>query len=305
MATDGASSVQGLVLRASRLNPDGTVMEGPCNSYITSAFMSVSIEPEYLDGEEIEEPGADGSLCVYFQARNQLKRVNIELAICNPDPVLYSMLGGGEILYGTGTGGPFTISDVARANDIATVTVTADPASVTVGDTIVVDAVTDATFDTGALGATVVAVDHVGFTVSYASVGADKAETADTGTVSEIPGVLGWQSPAAAACGYEPANPDGISLEIWTRAIVCGAPAAINPFWKFVVPRAYLDFTGERVIENGMLANEFSGWGVGNANFGEGPACDWAWDSDRPYSYVRTATAPTGQNGCFEVEACA
>lgn len=300
---DGASSVQGLALQVAKLNADGTPLVDPCGAYVTSKFMTVSIEPEYMDGEEIEEPGADGTLCVYFQARDQLKRVNISVDICSPEPELYNILGGGDVLY-TEELGPYTITNAERTSNVATVTLSADPVDVAIGDTVIVDAGT-AGFDTGASGALVTGVSHAGpFTVSYANTGSNAASAAETGTLIEAPKPVGWQSPTAAACGYDPANPNGISLEVWTRAIVCGVPASVNPFWKFVVPRAYLDFKGERVIENGAMAHHFEGWGYGNGLWAPGPACDWIWTSDRPYAHVRTDTAPLGQEGCVEVEIC-
>jgi hypothetical protein len=300
---DGASSVQGLALRVGRLNSDGTPEIGACTGYVTSKFMMFSIEPEYEDGEEISEPAADGTLCTYFQARNQLKRVNVKVSICGPEPELYEILGGGDVLYDT-PDGPYTITNAARASNVATITLSANPVGVEIGDTIIVDAGT-AGFDTGPGGATVISVSHTGpFTVTYANTGSDAGPAAETGTLQEAPKALGWQSPAAATCGYNPANPDGLSLEAWTRAIVCGAPAAVNPFWKFVVPRAYLDFTGERVIENGAMAHEFEGWGFGNALWAPGPGCDWDFTSDRPYAHVRTSDAPIGQEGCLAIAAC-
>lgn len=55
------------------------------------------------------------------------------------------------------------------------------------------------------------------------------------------------------------------------------------------------------MIENGLLANTFSGEGLGNENFGEGPDGEWEWPAitNRPYAYARTDYAPIGLNGWY------
>ena len=67
-------------------------------------------------------------------------------------------------------------------------------------------------------------------------------------------------------------------------------------------PYVTLRQSGDRVIENGLLANTFSGEGLGNVNFEEGPDGRWEWPdvTDRPYSYARTPFAPTGLNGWYQ-----
>ena len=63
--------------------------------------------------------------------------------------------------------------------------------------------------------------------------------------------------------------------------------------------------SGDRVIENGLLANTFSGEGLGNENFGEGPDGRWEWPdvTTRPYMHARTAWAPVGFNGWYTWDA--
>jgi hypothetical protein len=59
--------------------------------------------------------------------------------------------------------------------------------------------------------------------------------------------------------------------------------------------------SGDRVIENGMLATTFEGYGLGNTNFGSGIDGRWEFPTaaERPYSYARTTWAPTGLNGFY------
>lgn len=208
MASDHASSVQGVALRVCKLGADGKPLVGTRTSIVTDAFMRFGFTSEYTAGEEIEEKAANGNVCIYYQAPDVLKRVTFTLAICDPSPELHEMLVGGNVLLPVGGG-----------------------------------------------------TDAVGY--------------------------------AAPATGVD-STPNGVAFEVYSRAIVDGKPAAVNPYWRWVFPYAKMKMTGDRVLENGALANEFEGWGVGNANYGKGAANDWPYQTDRAFQYARTATAPLG-----------
>lgn len=214
MATDYASAIQAVALRVTKLGPSGAPLVGVKNAYATSQFTRVSFTPEYSEGEEIEERGADGSVCVYYKMPDTLKRVNLEVAVCKPQPEIYEMLADGSLL------------------------------------------------------------------------------TRTTETV-------GWASPLV---GVE-ANPDGIAIEAWSRAIVDGRPAATNPYIRWVFPYAKTRMEGERALENGNMAHSFSGWGLGNTAFGDGPTGDWDLPSASPLQFARDATAPVGINDYVAVTA--
>jgi len=99
MATqDYAASVQGAAIRVTRLDAAGNMLTGDLDSYTTSAFIRMSFTPEYEDGEEITEKAANGTVCVSYKAPDVLKRVTMELAICEPDPELTALLAGGVLL---------------------------------------------------------------------------------------------------------------------------------------------------------------------------------------------------------------
>lgn len=214
MAQDYASSIAGVAIRVSRLNADGTIATGDNASYVMESFISVSFTPEYEEGDEFVQKDANGRVCVSYKAPDTLKRVTLEVAICNPDPEFTEITSGGSIL-------------------------------------------------------------------------------SDDGDVS-----IGY---AAPEIGVD-ATPNGVALEVWSRAIKNGKNAPANPYWHWIFPYVVLRPSGDRVIENGLLANTFEGWGVGNEGFGSGPDGTWLFEeaAGRPYAYARTATAPSG-NGFAEV----
>jgi hypothetical protein len=217
MATqDYAASIQGVSIRVTRLDAAGNLLNGAGDSYTTSAFMRVSFTPEYEEGEEITEKGANGVICVSYKAPDTLKRITMELAICEPDPELSQLLSGGLLLRKTVN------------NEVKSV---------------------------------------------------------------------GWAAPGV---GDDPAG-NGVAVECWSHAVKGGKRAATLPYFHWVFPFAKFRQSGDRVIENGMLANTFEGYGLGNVNFGAGPDGRWEFPvaAERPYSYARASYAPVSLQGFY------
>ena len=221
MATqDYAASIQGVSVRVTRLDAAGNLLNNPGDSYTTSAFMRMSFTPEYEQGDEITEKSANGVICVSYQSPDTLKRVTLELAICEPDPELTQLISGGLLLrknYGT----------LASQNNKS----------------------------------------------------------------------IGWASPGV---GDDPAG-NGVAIECWSYAVQSGKRAATNPYFYWIFPYCRLRLSGDRVIENGMIATTFEGYGLGNTAFGNGLDDRWEYLSatDRPYAYARASYAPTGRKGFY------
>jgi hypothetical protein len=221
MATqDYAASVQGAAIRVTRLDSIGNLMTGPMDSYTTSSFIRVSFTPEYEEGDEITEKAADGTVCVTFKAPDTLKRVTMEVAICDPDPEFTALVGGGLLLTRQGSPG-------------------------------------------------------------------------DQSTTRSV----GW---AAGQVGEDPSR-DGVAVEVWSYAVQNGKKAPNNPYFHWVFPYVKVRQSGDRVIENGLLANTFEGFGLGNENFDIGPDGRWEWPSvtNRPYMFARDDWAPIGYKGFY------
>jgi hypothetical protein len=108
---------------------------------------------------------------------------------------------------------------------------------------------------------------------------------------------IGWSSPST---GDDPAG-NGVAIETWSFAIIDGKKAATLPYFHWVFPYVKLRLSGDRVIENGMLANTFEGYGLGNVEFGSGLDERWEFPvaAERPYSYARSYWAPTGRKGFY------
>jgi len=221
MATqEYAASIQGVSIRVTRLDAAGNLMGGAGDSYTTSAFMRVSFTPEYEEGDEITEKGANGVVCVTYKAPDTLKRITMELAICEPDPELSALLSGGLLLRkNLGTAG--------QPNNKS----------------------------------------------------------------------IGWAAPGV---GDDPAG-NGVALEVWSHAVKDGKKTGVLPYFHWIFPYAKFRQSGDRVIENGLMANTFEGYGLGNPNFQAGIDGRWEFPvaAERAYAYARTDWAPTGLNGFY------
>lgn len=115
-----------------------------------------------------------------------------------------------------------------------------------------------------------------------------------TGTAPNVK-TVGWSAPTIGT----DATPNGVAIEVWSKAIAGGKNAAGGKFFHWMFPYAQMHFSGDRVIENGMMASNFEGWAVGNPTFGTSvtamttgkPAAAWSFETNDAVAFARTDTA--------------
>lgn len=292
MATqDYAASVQGAAIRVTRLDAAGTLLNGSLDSYTTSAFIRMSFTPEYEDGEEITEKAADGTVCVSYKAPDRLKRVTMELAICEPDPELTALLAGGVLLsknYSTATATAVTEATSTASTTEVTLTMTSGH-GIVASTNVTVSGLTPSSLN-GIKYVTETSSTTIKY--AYSGVALTAGDIGGTGLVTSRDDLsVGW---AAPAIGDDPAG-NGVAIEVWSHAVANGKRAATNPYFHWIFPYARLRQSGDRVIENGLLANTFEGYGIGNTAFNYGPDTRWEWTevTDRPYAYARSSWSPS------------
>lgn len=113
-APDTAGRIQALILRVARLAADGTTPAGQTNMYVTDALIKVDYTPEYDTGTEVVKKNGGGGLCIAYKIPDTLKRYNVSLEICSPDPELEELLAGGRIFQTTGAT-PITVGGAPGA----------------------------------------------------------------------------------------------------------------------------------------------------------------------------------------------
>jgi len=202
-----AGSVHALRLRIARLEPSGVPLPGPDNLLVTDALVRIAGTPVITEGDDFEQKNGSGVVCVAYKAPDSLKRVDLAMQICTPDPRIHEMLVGGEVIIEGGE-------------------------------------------------------------------------------------VIGYAYPEVG----EEANPNGVSVEAWSRAVVDGAQAAVRPFWRHVFPRTKW-VPSARTLENAVMVPEFNGFSEQNDGWFDGPANDWPHVSNRVYQYARDDVLPDSDCG--------
>lgn len=110
---------------------------------------------------------------------------------------------------------------------------------------------------------------------------------------------VGWKAPLV---GID-ATPNGVAIEVWSKAVAGGKVSAASPYFHWIFPYAQMHISGDRVIENGMMASSFEGWAVGNATYstsvtaltGTKPTPAWPYTTESPVAYSRVDAAPAVQ----------
>lgn len=87
MATQILKSIKGKVVRLTRLDECGDVVEGSCTTVVSDCFVSVTMTADIEEGDEYLQKNAFGDFCINDKDVDRIKRVNmsIEFAEINPD----------------------------------------------------------------------------------------------------------------------------------------------------------------------------------------------------------------------------
>lgn len=102
---------------------------------------------------------------------------------------------------------------------------------------------------------------------------------------------VGYQAPAVG----QNATPNGVSIELWTRAIINGAQSG---YMWWVIPRAQLTPSKEWELSGANpLIPEFDGTCNQNPNWLDGPDNTWEFDSGGVWQYAEMSTIPSLTRG--------
>lgn len=94
MPTKCFTVVRGKRLRVTRLDECGNppADETEDSLVVTKGFVTVELSAVVADGTDIEQMNANGDLCVSDRSRDQFRRWDVSIELCDVDPALLSML---------------------------------------------------------------------------------------------------------------------------------------------------------------------------------------------------------------------
>lgn len=99
MAEKTGVAAQGTVLRLVKLNVCGAPVSGSSSAVVvTAGYISLQIEPQYVDGDVFRTKNAAGALCLNKVTQNAYGNSNITIAMCVLDPDAEVLLTGGRLL---------------------------------------------------------------------------------------------------------------------------------------------------------------------------------------------------------------
>ena len=101
--------LQGLVIRATKLDSCGALVEGACSTVVSKGFISMEIEADETSGNEIAPILADGTRCYYHLSPKLLNGIKVNIEFCQVDPELINLLTGSPIVTDDATPTPGSI----------------------------------------------------------------------------------------------------------------------------------------------------------------------------------------------------
>jgi hypothetical protein len=97
----------------------------------------------------------------------------------------------------------------------------------------------------------------------------------------------GYAAPELGIVG----NPNGVSLEFWTKAYVAGSQASDLPYYWWVFPKVKGLHQGAKDIAAANTQTTFEGQAYGNPNWSAGPEATWEFSSSRVFQRARCGAA--------------
>jgi hypothetical protein len=109
------SSIQGLVMRATRLDVQGKWVTSATGAACSKGFISVQMNANIEEGEEFKVKNAAGVLCISEKGCPSLNFLELTIEFCNVDPELFELITGTRLLVDyAGAGVGFTQGKTIR-----------------------------------------------------------------------------------------------------------------------------------------------------------------------------------------------
>lgn len=95
-------SLQAVRIRAAKLDANGSPLAGASNGVVVDGVIQVKMAPEIEAGAEFTTKNGQGGICQTYKDYDRIKRVGVEMTLCNLDAPLISILCGGSAILDLG-----------------------------------------------------------------------------------------------------------------------------------------------------------------------------------------------------------
>ena len=90
--------LQGLVLRATKLDACGAAVAGTTSTVVSKGFINIELEVDEESGNAISPTLADGSRCYYYLSQKNLNGIKVNAEFCQVDPELFNLITGAPLI---------------------------------------------------------------------------------------------------------------------------------------------------------------------------------------------------------------
>ena len=109
MAVDCVKIARGAMLRLTRENQCGAIVNGPNSTLPTDSIVTGTVTPNYADVTEISVISGTGAECISDRGRPALRWLDITLNVCVWDPWFINLVTGDPVVVDDATPTPNTI----------------------------------------------------------------------------------------------------------------------------------------------------------------------------------------------------
>jgi len=111
--------IQGTTMRVQTVDACGTPLVGSCVSATSTGFVSVEMQDQVENGQEILVPNAAGKLVVNEKSPVQLKWIELTITFANVDPELFGLITGSTLVLNDAAS-PSAVGFQTRTSNYAT-----------------------------------------------------------------------------------------------------------------------------------------------------------------------------------------
>jgi hypothetical protein len=91
--------LRGEVIRVTRLDGCGRVVDTACSTVTTDGFIEIGLTARITEGETVEVRKANGKTCISDTAPSTWDGWDMSITFCNVDPLLFTMMTGQHVVY--------------------------------------------------------------------------------------------------------------------------------------------------------------------------------------------------------------